>query len=67
MSALAHGRLWRALIAVAFVLATAMPAFAAFQRDAAATMPPCASHGMGDARKPDCSGHVTKAMFGPRL
>lgn len=60
MSALVHGRLWRALIAVAFLLATAAPTVASSYRSDAAT-PPCAGHDMGGKGTPDCSGHAAKA------
>jgi len=61
MSPLAHGRLWRALIAVAFLLATAMPAVAAFHRPAAAA-PSCADRHTVSEGMADCSGHATKAL-----
>ncbi len=60
MSTLVHGRLWRALIAVAFLLATIAPAMASPQPNAAT--PPCACHDPGSKGTPDCSGHAGKAM-----
>ncbi len=60
MSALVYGRLWRALIAVAFLLATVAPAMASYHHNAA-TPPPCAGHDMGNGGMPDCSGHAAKA------
>lgn len=59
MRGLSHKRLWRVLIAVAFLLATAMPAVAAFHRPAAAS---CADRHTVSADMADCSGHATKAM-----
>lgn len=60
MSALIHGRLWRMVIALGFLLATAMPALAAHRSPVA--MPACSDQPAGSHDMSDCSDHASKAV-----
>lgn len=60
MFASAHGRLWRVMLALSFLLATVMPAMAAHQPQAAFV--PCSGGCMAGGDVSDCSGQADKTM-----
>src|SRR5690348_12171204 len=57
---LLQGRFWRVLVAIAFLVATAMPAVAAIQ-GAASMMSPCAEQGSAKGDMPGCPDAGGKA------
>lgn len=61
MPALTRHRLLQIVVALVFLLATAIPASAAFQAQAARTH--CGDYPIAAGDMPDCSGRVTKAVF----
>lgn len=61
MSALLHGRFWRALVGLAFLLSTALPALAS-ARVQASVMVPCAEAQALPGPKSGCDDHPAKAL-----
>ena len=61
MSALLHHRFWRALVGLAFLLATTMPALASAHVQAS-VMAPCAAEQTLPAPKSGCDEHPGKAL-----
>lgn len=61
MSSLLHGRFWRALAGLAFLLATVMPALASAHVQAS-VMTPCAAEQTLPGAKLGCDDHPAKAL-----
>ena len=61
MSALLHGRFWRALAGLAFLLATMMPALASGHTQPS-VMAPCAAEKTLPGPKSGCDDHPAKAL-----